>query len=130
MTPETTNPPSLLLPLALARPSALVVLPWPKSTVMLAIDILRSMHVVDVEPTRMVVAQEAAKAFLSEVPMHIKLGLVTLAGTAPVARQATIDRPSLVGAIDAIQMQYGTVTYNAIVLCQAELFPDHGIDLG
>jgi Ca-activated chloride channel family protein len=47
-----------------------------------------------------------------------------------VAQQATIDRPSLVGAIDAIQMQRGTAIGNAIVLCLAELFPDHGLDLG
>jgi Ca-activated chloride channel family protein len=35
----------------------------------------------------------------------------------------------VVGAIDAIQMQYGTAIGNAIVLCLAELFPDQGIDL-
>ena len=120
---------SLLL-LALARPTAPVTLPWAKSTIMLAIDISLSMRVADVEPTRMVAAQEAAKAFLGEVPRHIEVGLVTFAGTAQVAQQATIDRPSLVGAIDAIQMQYGTAIGNAIVVCLAELFPDHGIDLG
>ena len=27
-------------------------------------------------------------------------------------------------------MQYGTAIGSAIVLCLAELFPDHGIDLG
>ncbi len=119
-----------LLMLALARPTARVMLPWAKSTIMLAIDISRSMRVADVEPTRMVAAQEAAKAFLSEVPDHIEVGLVTFAGTAQVAQQATIERPALVGAIDAIQMQLGTAIGNAIVLCLAELFPDHGIDLG
>jgi Ca-activated chloride channel family protein len=106
-----------------------LTLPWAKSTIMLAIDISRSMRVEDVKPTRMVAAQEAAKAFLSEVPGRIEVGLVTFAGTAQVAQQATIDRPSLVGAIDAIQMQYGTAIGNGIVLCLAELFPDHGIDL-
>ena len=120
---------SLLL-LALARPTAPVPLPWAKSTILLAIDISRSMRVADVQPTRMVAAQEAAKAFLGEVPRHIEVGLVTFAGTAQVAQQATIDRPSLVGAIDAIQMQFGTAIGNAIVVCLAELFPDHGIDLG
>ena len=118
-----------LLLLALARPTAPVALPWAKTTVMLAMDISRSMRVNDVEPTRMVAAQEAAKAFLNEVPRHIDVGLVTFAGTAQVAQQATIDRPSLVGAIDAIQMQYGTAIGNAIVVSLAELFPDHGIDL-
>ncbi len=119
-----------LLLLALSRPMASVALPWARSTIVLAIDISRSMRVADVQPTRMVAAQEAAKAFLSEVPQHIEVGLVTFAGTAQVAQQATVDRPSLVGAIDAIQMQYGTAIGNAIVVSLAELFPDHGIDLG
>ena len=120
---------SLLL-LALARPVAPVPLPWAKSTIWLAIDISRSMRVGDVKPSRMVAAQDAAKAFLGEVPRRIEVGLVTFAGTAQVAQRATLDRPSLVGAVDAIQMQYGTAIGNAIVLCLAELFPDHGIDLG
>ena len=119
-----------LLLLALARPTAPVPLPWAKSTILLAIDISRSMRVDDVKPNRMVAAQEAAKAFLSEVPSRIEVGLITFAGSAQVAQQATIDRPSLVGAIDAIQMQLGTAIGNAIVVCLAELFPDHGIDLG
>jgi Ca-activated chloride channel family protein len=114
---------------AIARPTAQVELPWAKSTIMLAMDVSRSMRVNDVKPTRMVAAQEAAKAFLQEVPKGIEVGLVTFAGTAHVAQQATLDRPSLVSAIDAIQMQYGTAIGSGIVLCLAELFPDHGIDL-
>jgi Ca-activated chloride channel family protein len=119
-----------LLLLALARPSAPVPLPWAKSTILLAMDISRSMRVADVQPSRMVAAQEAAKAFLAEVPRHIEVGLVTFAGSAQVAQRATTDRPALVGAIDAIQMQYGTAIGNAIVVCLAELFPDQGIDVG
>jgi Ca-activated chloride channel homolog len=119
-----------LLLLALARPTAPVPLPWAKSTILLAIDISRSMRVDDVKPSRMVAAQDAAKAFLAEVPPHIEVGLVTFAGSAQVAQRATIDRPSLAGAIDAIQMQLGTAIGNAIVVCLAELFPEHGIDLG
>jgi Ca-activated chloride channel family protein len=118
-----------LLMLALARPTAPVTLPGSKSTILLAIDISRSMRVQDVKPTRMVAAQDAAKAFVGTVPRHIDVGLITFAGTAQVAQAATLDRPSVVGAIDAIQMQYGTAIGNAIVVCLAELFPDHGIDL-
>jgi len=118
-----------LLLLALSRPSASVPLPWAKSTIWLAIDISRSMRVQDVQPSRMVAAQEAAKAFLAEAPKHIEVGLVTFAGSTQVAQRATVDRASLVGAIDAIQMQYGTAVGSAIVVCLAEIFPDHGIDL-
>lgn len=119
-----------LLLVASARPTASVTLPWAKSTILLAMDISKSMRVADVQPTRMVAAQEAAKAFLVEVPRHIEVGLITFAGTAQVAQQATVDRSLLAGAVDAIQMQYGTAIGNAIVVCLAELFPEHDLDLG
>ena len=97
---------------------------------MLAMDVSLSMRVTDVKPTRLVAAQEAAKTFLRDLPKNIDVGLVTFAGSAQVAQRATLDRASLVSAIDAFQMQMGTAIGNAIVLCLAELFPDHGIDLG
>lgn len=118
-----------LLLLCLARPVARVTLPWSKAIIMLAIDVSLSMRVADVKPTRMVAAQEAARSFLQDLPPDIDVGIVTFAGTAVVAQQITRDRPSLKGAIDNIQMQRGTAIGSAIVVCLAELFPDHGIDL-
>lgn len=118
-----------LLLLGLARPVATVSLPWARSTVWLAMDISRSMRVADVQPTRMAAAQAAAQAFLQAMPGRIDVGLVTFAGSAQVAQQATLDRPAVGAAIEAIQMQFGTAIGNAIVLCLAELFPAHGIDL-
>jgi Ca-activated chloride channel family protein len=115
---------------AAARPAARMTLPWAQSSVLLAIDVSLSMRVSDVQPTRMVAAQEAAKAFLRELPKDIEAGIVTFAGSAQVAQRATLDRPALIGAIDAIQMQVGTAVGSAIVLCLAELFPEHGISLG
>ena len=94
-------------------------------------DVSLSMRVTDVKPNRLVAAQEAAKLFLRELPKDIEVGLVTFAGSSPgrpARRRSTA--PSLVAAIDAFQMQMGTAVGNAIVLCLAELFPDHGIDLG
>ena len=129
-------PPALLLLacsvllFAAARPQATVTLPWARSTIMLAMDVSLSMRVTDVKPTRLAAAQEAAKMFLRELPKNIDVGLVTFAGSAQVAQRATLDRAALVSAIDAFQMQLGTAVGNAIVLCLAELFPDHGIDLG
>jgi Ca-activated chloride channel family protein len=129
-------PPALLwlacavLLLAAARPLAKVTMPWARSTVMLAMDVSLSMRVSDVQPTRLAAAQEAAKLFLRDLPRNIEVGLVTFAGTAQVAQAATLDRSALVSAIDAFQMQYGTAIGNAIVVCLAELFPDHGINLG
>ena len=119
-----------LLLLAASRPLVTVTLPWARTSVLLAMDVSLSMRVSDVKPTRLAAAQEAAKLFLRDLPKNIEVGLVTFAGTAQVAQAATLDRGSLVSAIDAFQMQYGTAIGNAIVVCLAELFPEHGINLG
>lgn len=112
------------------RPVARVTLPWARSTVMLAIDVSLSMRVGDVQPSRMVAAQEAAKTFLHEVPKEVEVGLVTFAGSSQVAQRATLDREAMVAAVEGIQMQFGTAVGNAIVVCLAELFPDQGLDVG
>ncbi len=129
-------PPALLLLacagllLAAARPVAKVPLPWARSTIVLAIDVSLSMRVSDVKPTRMVAAQEAAKQFLQDLPRKIEVALVTFAGSSQVAHAATLDRPALVAAINAFQMQRGTAIGSAIVTSLAELFPEQGIDVG
>lgn len=129
-------PPALLLVacsvllFAAARPVARVPLPWARSTIILAMDVSLSMRVGDVKPTRLEAAQEAAKSFLRDLPKQIEVGLVTFAGSSQVAQRATLDRATLVEAIDAFQMQWGTAVGNAIVQSLAELFPDHGIDVG
>jgi len=129
-------PPALLLLaccgmlFAAARPTARVPLPWARTSIMLAMDVSLSMRVSDVKPTRLVAAQDAAKSFLRDLPRDIEVGLVTFAGSTQVAQRATLDRESLVAAIDGFQMQRGTAVGSAIVLCLAELFPDHGIDVG
>ena len=129
-------PPALLLLaccgllLAAARPMAQVPLPWARSTILLAMDVSLSMGVSDVKPTRLAAAQEAARLFLRDLPKNIEVGLVTFAASSQVVQRATLDRASLVAAIDAFQMQYGTAVGNAIVVCLSELFPDHGIDVG
>ena len=129
-------PPALLLLacsvllLAAARPLARVPLPWARSSIMLTMDVSLSMRVTDVKPTRLAAAQEAAKLFLRDLPRDIEVGLVTFAGSTQVAQAATLDRASLVTAIDGFQMQMGTAVGNAIVVTLAELFPDHGLDVG
>jgi len=129
-------PPALLLLsctvllFAAGRPVARVPLPWARSTIILAMDVSLSMRVSDVKPTRMEAAQDAAKSFLRDLPKEIEVGLVTFAGSSQVAQRATLDRASLVAAVDAFQMQWGTAVGDAIVQSLAELFPDQGIDVG
>lgn len=115
--------------LAASRPFAVVHLPSQQETIMLAMDVSGSMRATDVEPNRLVAAQNAAKAFLTELPRHVKVGIVAFAGTASVVQPATLSREDLVTAIDKFQLQRATAIGNGIVVSLSELFPNAGIDL-
>jgi Ca-activated chloride channel family protein len=119
-----------LLLLAAARPMARIALPTQQETIMLAIDVSGSMRATDVQPSRLEAAQAAARAFLAELPRHVKVGIVAFAGSAQVAQLPTTNREDLNAAIDRFQLQRGTATGNGIVLSLAALFPNSGIDLG
>jgi Ca-activated chloride channel homolog len=116
--------------LASARPFAVISLPSTQETIILAMDVSGSMRATDVLPNRMVAAQNAAKAFLADLPKGVKVGIVAFAGSATVAQIPTLNREDLVSAIDRFQMQRATAIGNAIVMSLATIFPDAGIDLG
>ncbi len=115
--------------LASARPVATLTLPSTQQTIILAMDVSGSMRATDVQPNRLVAAQNAAKAFLEQLPRDVKVGIVAFAGAAQVAQLPTVNREDLVTAIDRFQMQRGTATGNGIVISLATLFPDQGIEL-
>ncbi len=64
---------------AAARPMAVVVLPSNQQTIILAMDVSGSMRATDVQPNRLVAAQEAAKGFIKELPRTVKVGVVAFA---------------------------------------------------
>ncbi len=129
-------PPVLLLMaiaimlLASARPMATIVLPSTQQTIILAMDVSGSMRAEDVKPNRLVASQNAAKAFLAELPRHVKVGIVAFAGSAQVVQPVTLSREDLVTAIDKFQLQRATAIGSAIVVSLSELFPEQRINLG
>jgi len=128
-------PPALLLAavavllLASARPVAKLKLPSQQETIVLAMDVSGSMRATDVQPNRLVAAQEAAKAFVAGLPRTVRIGVVSFAGTAAVVQAPTFSREDVVAAIDRFQLQRGTAIGSGLVLSLATLFPDEGIDL-
>jgi Ca-activated chloride channel family protein len=128
-------PPALLLLalvvaiLAAARPLAQITLPTHQRTIMLAIDVSLSMRAKDVEPNRMVAAQEAAKTFVQAQPEDVRVGIVTFAGSANLVQPPTRDRDDLVAAIGQFKMQTHTAIGSGIILSLATLFPDDDLDL-
>jgi len=116
--------------LALARPQATITLPTQHETVILAMDISGSMRATDVEPNRLVAAQNAAKQFIAEQPENVRIGVVAFAGTATVAQAPTRNREDVVAAIDRFQLQRATAIGSAIIVSLATIFPEAGIDIG
>mgnify|MGYP006167343011 CR=1 FL=1 len=116
--------------LAASRPVATLRLPSTQQTIILAMDVSGSMRAEDVQPNRLVASQNAAKAFLAELPRHVKVGIVAFAGSAQVVQPPTLSRDDLVAAIDRFQLQRATAIGSAIVVSLAEIFPDQNISLG
>jgi Ca-activated chloride channel family protein len=114
---------------AVARPAAIVTLPTQQQTIILAMDVSGSMRARDVEPNRLVAAQEAAKAFVADLPRQVRVGVVSFAGTAAVVQPPTQKREDVVAAIDRFQLQRGTAIGSGIILSLATIFPDAGIDV-
>ena len=114
---------------AMSRPQAVLTLPSQHETVIMAMDVSGSMRASDVEPNRLVAAQNAAKAFIADQPDHVRVGIVAFAGTATVAQAPTRNKEDLYAAIDRFQLQRATAIGSAIIVSLATLFPDGGYDV-
>src|SRR3954466_7428347 len=128
-------PPAILLValgaliVAVARPNAGITLPSQHETVILAMDVSASMRATDVEPNRLVAAQNAAKTFIGQQPDSVRIGIVAFAGSATVAQAPTRNKEDLYAAIDRFQLQRATAIGSAIIVSLATLFPDGGYDV-
>ena len=117
----TTLPPILFLAalaaliVGLARPHATLLIPKEEATVILAMDTSRSMLAEDVDPTRLVAAQDAADAFLDEVPRNFKVGLVGFSSEAYVLVPPTGNHQLVRDAFGSLEADGGTAIGDAIV---------------
>lgn len=99
-----------------ARPRATVTVPREEATVVLAVDVSRSMRATDVEPTRLEAARAAAKAFLADVPERFRVGVVSFATRAAVGVPPTEDRELVSEALDSLTPGEGTAIGDAVAL--------------
>jgi Ca-activated chloride channel family protein len=100
----------------MARPHAKIRVPRHEATVVLAIDISRSMKAEDVSPTRLDAAREAAKVFLAKVPSQYSVALVAFGSRAFVAVPPTLDRTLVSSGLDDLTPGMGTAIGDAVVL--------------
>lgn len=102
------------LVVAYAKPKDFTNVPRDRATVVIAIDVSRSMMAQDVEPNRMDAAKKAAKDFLQMLPPRFNVALVAFAGSAMPVVQPTTDRGVVARAIDGLEMAPSTAIGDAI----------------
>jgi len=99
-----------------ARPQANVSVPREEATLMIAIDASLSMRATDVKPSRLIVAREAAKAFVPTVPKKFRIGLVSFSARPYVILPPTQDRELAARALASIRSGEGTALGDAVKL--------------
>jgi Ca-activated chloride channel family protein len=112
---------------AMARPVAQVEVPLSRTTIILAMDISRSMCATDVAPNRLTVAQEAALAFIEDQAAGTQIGIVAFARFAAIVVPPTNDKEVLKEAVNNFTTSLGTAIGSAILKSLdaiAEVNPD------
>lgn len=96
------------LTVAFAQPKDTVSVPRERATVVLAIDVSRSMEAIDVEPNRLDAAKTAAEGFVDLLPRGFNVSLVAFSGTAAVIVPPTQDRALVKASIQNLQLAPST----------------------
>ena len=91
-----------LLVAGFAQPQAEVEVPRERATVLVAVDVSRSMLADDVAPDRLTAAKDAAREFVGRLPEEFNVGLVGFAGSASVFVPPVTDRAQLTGGIERL----------------------------
>ena len=100
---------------ALARPQATVTVPSNKATIILALDVSRSMCSTDIDPNRLEAAKDAALKFVREDKSGRMIGIVAFAGFAELIQPPTGDVGLLEDAINNLTTARRTAIGSAIL---------------
>jgi Ca-activated chloride channel homolog len=106
-----------LIPLVIsvARPVADVLVPYGQATIIMAIDVSRSMCATDIQPNRLEAAKSAAKSYIQRQPSNTQIGIVAFAGFAALIQPPTTDQEMLYDAIDNLVTARRTAIGSAIL---------------
>ena len=99
-----------------ARPHAHLSIPRKEATVVLAIDVSRSMNAKDVNPSRLDAARIAGDAFLAKVPSTYNVALVAFGSRAFLAVPPTTDHALVRTGLQGLTSGEGTALGDAILL--------------
>ncbi len=105
----------VVLVLGTARPQALVTTSRSDTSIMLTIDVSRSMCSTDVKPNRLTAAVEAARRFIDDQPGGTRMGIVVFARSSQILVPPTSDRDRLHDAINGLTTAVGTAIGNGML---------------
>ncbi len=108
---------------ALARPSASVLLPGHRATVVLSLDVSGSMRATDIKPSRMEAVKDAARAFVNLQPPGVRLGVVAFSSSAFLVQAPTDNKRQVMAAIDRLRPQMFTAVGSGLLTALAAIFP-------
>ena len=100
---------------ALGRPVATVLIPSNKATIIMAIDVSRSMCSTDIPPNRLEAAKDAASAFIHNHISGRQIGIVAFAGFAELVQPPTDNVRFLDQAIESLTPARRTAIGSAIL---------------
>ena len=100
---------------AMARPVSIVSIPTGHTTVILALDVSRSMCATDIPPNRLLAAEAAAASFIERQGATTQIGVVAFAGFAEVVQAPTTDAEVLLDVIQSLATGRRTAVGSAIL---------------
>jgi Ca-activated chloride channel homolog len=103
------------LAIAMARPVQIVSVPAGRTTVILAMDVSRSMCATDIPPNRLLAAEEAASSFIDRQGGSTQIGIVAFAGFAEIVQVPTTDQEVLLDVIESLTTGRRTAIGSAIL---------------
>jgi Ca-activated chloride channel homolog len=103
------------LVLAMARPVQIVSVPAGRTTVILAMDVSRSMCATDIPPNRLLAAETAAASFIDRQGASTQIGIVAFAGFAEIVQAPTTDQEVLLDVVESLTTGRRTAIGSAII---------------
>ena len=100
---------------ALSRPVAIASVPTDQTTIVLAIDVSRSMCSTDIQPSRIAAAEAAAISFIQHQQSKTQISIVAFAGFAEMVQPPTTNQEALQAAVDSLAVGNRTAIGSGIL---------------
>lgn len=106
---------------ALARPAVSARVPRDQASIVLVLDVSRSMAATDLQPDRITAAKRAALEFVRSLPARLRVGVVAFSNTAALVSPLGRDRAVTAQAISSLRPVAGTAVGEGLAVALDEI---------